>query len=207
MANEEAYGLREIDRKVLPIIQANLADRKIRPPEWHDESPESRQRFFDAVRGTLIQYVSQADLAESATRLCDALTGVGVLQPFLRLEGVEEIYVRGERVAVERNGRLEHVGELAPAAYFEQMIRRVADATGKPLSPLNLTLLVDLPGGERFTAILPPLSDAPCINIRCFGRNIQNLEALEERGTFKKHLPLVSGSLDDIHDQIGRAHV
>jgi pilus assembly protein CpaF len=200
MPKDEAYGLRDIDRKVLPIVQANLADRKIRPPEWHDESPDSRQRFFDAVRGTLIAYVSQADLNETATRLCDALTGVGVLQPFLRLDGVEEIYVRGERVAMERNGRLEHLGELAPAAYFEQMIRRVADATGKPLSPLNLTLLVDLPGGERFTALLPPLSDAPAINIRCFGRNVQNLEALEERGTFKRHIPLVSGSMDDIRD-------
>lgn len=200
MADKQTYGLREIDRKVLPIVQSNLAERKIRPPDWHDESPESRQRFFDAVRGTLIQHISQADLTESATRLCDALTGVGVLQPFLRQDGVEEVYVRGGLVAVERNGRLEHLGELAPASYFEQMIRRVADATGKPLSPLNLTLLVDLPGGERFTAILPPLSDAPSINIRCFGRNIQNLEALEQRGTFKKHLPLVSGSMDDIRD-------
>jgi pilus assembly protein CpaF len=200
MPKDEAYGLREIDRKALPIVQAHLADRKIRPPEWHDESPESRQRFFDAVRGTLIAYVSQAELNEAATRLCDALTGVGVLQPFLRLDGVEEIYVRGERVAMERNGRLEHLGELAPASYFEQMIRRVADATGKPLSPLNLTLLVDLPGGERFTALLPPLSDAPAINIRCFGRNVQNLEALEARGTFQRHIPLVSGSLDDIRD-------
>jgi pilus assembly protein CpaF len=207
MAKEETYGLREIDRKVLPVIQATLADRKIRPPDWHDESPESRQRFFDAVRGTLIQFVSQADLNESATRLCDALTGVGVLQPFLRQEGIEEIYVRGDRVAVERNGRLEHVGELAPASYFEQMIRRVADATGKPLSPLNLTLLVDLPGGERFTAILPPLSDAPAINIRCFGRNVQTLDALEKRGTFKPHVPLVSGSMDDIRDDDLRRRV
>jgi pilus assembly protein CpaF len=125
---------------------------------------------------------------------------VGILQPFLRLDGVEEIYVRGGRVAVERNGRLEYLGELAPPAYFDQMIRRVADATGKPLSPLNLTLLVDLPGGERFTALLPPLSDAPVINIRCFGRNMRGLEDLERVGTFTRHVPRVSGSLEDIRD-------
>jgi pilus assembly protein CpaF len=200
MAKDETYGLREIDRKVLPVVQESLTGRKIRPPDWRDESLESRQKFFDAVRGTLISFVSQAELTGIATRLCDALTGVGILQPFLRLSGVEEIYVRGERVAVERNGRLEHLGELAPASYFEQMIRRVADATGKPLSPLNLTLLVDLPGGERFTALLPPLSDAPAINIRCFGRNVRNLEDLERVGTFRQHAPLVSGSLDDIRD-------
>jgi pilus assembly protein CpaF len=200
MAKDETFGLREIDRKLLPVVQENLADRKIRPPDWRDESPEARQKFFDAVRGILISSISQAELTEVATRLCDALTGVGILQPFLRLSGVEEIYVRGDRVAVERNGRLEHLGELAPAFYFEQMIRRVADATGKPLSPLNLTLLVDLPGGERFTALLPPLSDAPAINIRCFGRNMRALEDLERVGTFRKHAPLVSGSLDDIRD-------
>jgi pilus assembly protein CpaF len=200
MAKDEQYGLREIDRKVLPSVQESLADRKIQPPDWRDESPEARQKFFDAVRGILISYVSQADLTETATRLCDALTGVGILQPFLRLPGMEEVYVRGDRVAVERNGRLEYLGELAPASYFEQMIRRVADATGKPLSPLNLTLLVDLPGGERFTALLPPLSDAPAINIRCFGRNVRGLDDLERVGTFRKHAPLVSGSLNDIRD-------
>jgi pilus assembly protein CpaF len=200
MARDESFGLREIDRALLPGVQENLAVRKIRPPDWRDETPESRQKFFDAVRGILIASVSQVELNEIATRLCDALTGVGILQPFLREQGVEEIYVRGGRVAVERNGRLEHLGELAPAAYFEQMIRRVADATGKPLSPLNLTLLVDLPGGERFTALLPPLSDTPVVNIRCFGRNVRGLEDLERVGTFQRHVPLVSGSLEDIRD-------
>jgi pilus assembly protein CpaF len=200
MIRDESFGLRDIDRAVLPGVQESLALRKIRPPDWRDETPESRQKFFDAVRGILIASVSQAELNEIATRLCDALTGVGILQPFLRQQGVEEIYVRGGRVAVERNGRLEHLGELAPASYFEQMIRRVADATGKPLSPLNLTLLVDLPGGERFTALLPPLSDAPAVNIRCFGRNVRGLEDLERVGTFKLHAPLVSGSLEDIRD-------
>jgi pilus assembly protein CpaF len=115
--------------------------------------------------------------------------------------------VRGDKVAIERNGSLEHLGELAPATYFEQMIRRVADATGKPLSPLNLTLLVDLPGGERFTALLPPLADAPAINIRCFGRNVRNLEDLERVGTFHRHEPLVRGSLDDIRDPEMRKRV
>jgi pilus assembly protein CpaF len=200
MQRDEMFGLREIDRSVLPEVQESLALRKIRPPDWRDESPESRQKFFDAVRGILIASVSQAELNEIATRLCDALTGVGILQPFLRLQGVEEIYVRGDRVAMERNGRFEHLGELAPASYFEQMIRRVADATGKPLSPLNLTLLVDLPGGERFTALLPPLSDSPVINIRCFGRNVRTLDDLARVGTFREHLPLVSGSLEDIRD-------
>ena len=99
MANDESFGLREIDRKVLPIVQESLADRKIRPPDWRDESSEARQKFFDAVRGILIALVSQADLSETSTRLCDALSGVGILQPFLRLSGVEEIYVRGDRVA------------------------------------------------------------------------------------------------------------
>jgi pilus assembly protein CpaF len=200
MAKLETYGLRALDRKVLPMVQESLAERKIRPPDWHDETPDSRQKFFDAVRGSLIQFVSQSDLAETTLRLCDALTGVGILQSFLREPGVEEIYVRGDMVAVERNGRLEHLGELAPASYFEQMIRRVADATGKPLSPLNLTLLVDLPGGERFTALLPPLADAPSINIRCFGRNVRNIADLDRVGTFQRHEPLVRGFMDDIRD-------
>jgi hypothetical protein len=89
MAKVENYGLREIDRKVLPTVQDNLAERKIRPPDWRDESPEARQKFFDAVRGILIPLVSQADLSETSIRLCDALSGVGILQPFLRLSGVE----------------------------------------------------------------------------------------------------------------------
>ena len=84
MVRDESFGLRDIDRALLPGVQESLALRKIRPPDWRDETPESRQKFFDAVRGILIASVSQAELNEIATRLCDALTGVGILQPFLR---------------------------------------------------------------------------------------------------------------------------
>ena len=87
-------------------------------PDWRDETPESRQKFYDAVRGILIASVSQAELNEIAMRLCDALTGVGILQAFLRLPGVEEIYVRGGRVAMERSGRLEHLGDGGRWLFF-----------------------------------------------------------------------------------------
>jgi pilus assembly protein CpaF len=55
-------------------------------------------------------------------------------------------------------------------------------------------VLIDLPGGERFTAIVPRLStEGTAINIRTFGRRVRTLEEMEQTGTFSKLNPAPLG--------------
>ncbi|MGC8946373.1 MAG: ATPase, T2SS/T4P/T4SS family [Anaerolineae bacterium] len=69
--------------------------------------------------------------------------------------------------------------------HFEHVARRVADLGRRTLKGNKPYVLVDLPDGSRFTAIVPPLSvRGTAINIRAFNRSTFSLQDLAERGTF-----------------------
>jgi pilus assembly protein CpaF len=186
---------------LLSEIQEELVKWGTPIPKWHGATETERQGLVDTVTKILMQRrYPQAKLLLMTERMADAIAGLGVLDALLREPGIEEIYVRGDVVAVRREGRYEMLGRVADANYFEALIRRVSDNSGMPLSPLNPTLLVDLPGGERFTALLPPLATAPSINIRTFGRKVRSMADLVDSGTFAPHIRGVSGKTRDIRD-------
>jgi pilus assembly protein CpaF len=199
------YGLRETDIPLLSSLQRSLLQKQVVIPDWRDTAEVTQRRFRDQVRQLLMTAVNPVDLEDTTLRLSDALSGVGLLQPFLREGDVEEVYVRGAEVAVERRGAIERLGDLAPEEYWENLIRRVAEQSGERITPRHPAVLVDLPGGQRFTGMLPPLMDAPAINIRLFGR--KTLDNLRELGTFDSHKAAISGGLDDIRDPELRARV
>jgi pilus assembly protein CpaF len=103
---------------------------------------------------------------------------------------VEEIFVRNGVVAVEYDGSFYHLGKLADDRYFENLAVHVADQGGATLRGDRPAVLIDLPGGERFTAIVPRLStEGTAINIRTFGRRVRTLEEMEQTGTFTRINP------------------
>ncbi|NLI08436.1 MAG: Flp pilus assembly complex ATPase component TadA, partial [Thermotogaceae bacterium] len=109
---------------------------------------------------------------------------------------VEEIFVRNGEVAVEYDGSFYHLGKLADDSYFENLAVHVADQGGATLRGDRPAVLIDLPGGERFTAIVPRLStEGTAINIRTFGRRVRTLEEMEQTGTFAKCDPTSIGLL------------
>ena len=115
------------------------------------------------------------------------LVGVGVLQPLLEDPGVEEVMVRPQgMVFIERSGRVEALGQLAPDEHFYRVAAYVADTrAGRMLSPQYPVVLVDLAGGERFTALTPPLSpEGTVINIRRWQVRRYDLAQLQTLGTF-----------------------
>lgn len=207
MSGLNGYGLREGDVALLRSVQEALAGRDVRPPAWRGAKQAEVQSFRDAVRGILLPQISMAELEGATERIADALSGTGILQKLLRERDIEEIYVRGGRVAIERDGRLEHLGTLAPAEYFRTLVYRIAEYSQVKLSPLNPTLLTDLPGGERFTALLPDLADEPSINIRTHGRKVRSLPDLEKFGTFEAQPAILTGALSDITDSDLRGRV
>lgn len=141
------------------------------------------------------------DINRYAQVISDALSGVGLLDQLLRDPFVEEIFVRNGEVAVEYDGVFHHFGKLADDSYFENLAIHVADQGGATLRGDRPAVLVDLPGGERFTAIVPRLSTGgTAINIRTFGRRVRTLEDMEQTGTFSRVYFNLSGGVEDVTD-------
>jgi len=198
----QIHPLNQNDLKLIERVREELVKRGINPPSWRESDPEKRRRFFDEVRSILIdQGENRTAVNRNAQMITDALSGVGLLDQLLRDPYVEEIFVRNGHVAVEYDGTFHHLGKLADDSYFENLAVHVADQGGATLRGDRPAVLIDLPGGERFTAIVPRLStEGTAINIRTFGRRVRTLEEMEKTGTFARRNLSLSGSLDDIAD-------
>ena len=175
----------------LALIQRTreaLVGRAVKPPTWRETDAQKRRLFFDEVRSILIEQGSPvAVVNRQAQIVTDALSGIGMLDQLLRDPLVEEIFVRKGEVAVEYDGTFYHLGKLADDHYFEDLAIHVADQGGATIRGDRPAVLIDLPGGERFTAIIPRLStEGTAINIRTFGRRTKTLEQMENAGTFTK---------------------
>lgn len=194
--------LDQFDLILIDDVREELVKRGVNPPSWRESDPEKRRRFFDEVRSILIdQGEKLTSVNRNAQIITDALSGVGLLDQLLRDPYVEEIFVRNGYVAVEYDGTFHHLGKLADDSYFENLAVHVADQGGATLRGDRPAVLIDLPGGERFTAIVPRLStEGTAINIRTFGRRVRTLEEMEKTGTFARRNLSLSGSLDDIAD-------
>jgi pilus assembly protein CpaF len=202
MPMTNGYGLNETDLSLLHLVQQGLLERDFSIPDWREIGVQVEMRYRDQVRHLLLPHVRLLDLDSTTIRIADALSGLGLLQAFLRDPAVEEIYVRGEEMAIEKGGRLERIGPIAPADYWASLIQRVADLSGQALNPRYPAVLLDLPHGERFTCMLPPLMDAPAINVRLFAREQRTIADLRHLGTFDRYRPTLQGGIGDVIDPL-----
>lgn len=197
------------DLQLMDSVREELVERGIHPPGWRETDPKERRRFFDEVRSILIgKSVTRGEVNRNAQWITDALSGVGLLDQLLRDPFVEEIFVRNGQVAIEYDGTFYHLGKLAEDSYFENLAIHIADQGGATLRGDRPAVLIDLPGGQRFTAILPRLStEGTAINIRTFGRRVRTLEEMEQSGTFSSPKGDRSGALSDISDARLRSRI
>jgi type IV secretory pathway ATPase VirB11/archaellum biosynthesis ATPase len=179
-------GLREHDLELLGYVQEQLLAQGVKPPAWRADGNE-QEAFRRRVEAILVRQISAPELANTALRLADAMAGLGILSPYLRDDSIDEIYVRGEEVAIERSGLVQRRVASAPETYWLGLIRRVADFSGRAIDPAWSAVLVDLPDGSRFTGLLPPVVEQPAINIRRFKSSTLSLDDLARLGTFEPH--------------------
>jgi pilus assembly protein CpaF len=174
---------------LLPQVQAAIIEGGLEISRGEDATafPAFRARIASILAGVLPRSGAEANIPEIAGRFARMLVGVGVLQPLLEDPGVEEVMVRPKgMVFVEHGGRVEALGQLAPDEHFYRVAAYVADTrAGRMLSPQYPVVLVDLAGGERFTALTPPLSpEGTIINIRRWQVRRFDLSELAALGTF-----------------------
>lgn len=182
------YHAPAVDADLVQAIRTYVVEHGIAVPGW---GVEAELRAFEGAIAEALVHLNLGrrvrDIPDVARQIARRLTGVGVLQPFLDdpADTVQEIIVRDGWVQVERSGAIEDVGALAPDAEFAALVERTGDMARRQATGSRPYVLVDLPGGARFTAIKPPLSAAGiAINIRRFPRTRLDLAGLEAQGTF-----------------------
>jgi len=184
---------------LLPQVETLVMERGIPVPGWR-AGTEEKARFQASLARVLAEtrlVPDDARVVEAAGALARASTGLGLLEPLLSRPGVEEIIVRNGQVLIEERGRIRSLGHLADDAYFYRLAHRVADLGGRAMKADQPFVLVDLPDGSRFTAMIPPLSvEGTAINVRVFRRETFSLRNLAALGTFE--LP----DQDDDEDRI-----
>ena len=157
--------------QLIPPLQERLLSMGVPIPSWNATDVE-REAFGYAVLKAILELglVQGIEVQEVAREAAAWMLGLGVLEPYLSHDGVEEVVVRQGFVRVFRHGAFHDAGHLAPDGYFEALAHKVADFGGKELSAANPMVVVDIPGGARFACVIPPLStEGTAINIRRFG--------------------------------------
>jgi pilus assembly protein CpaF len=154
-------------------VQDHLIKNEIFVPRWQREPQEEETLAFHAnvlrALKALGFRIAEEDRQAVAQEVAKRITGLGILQPYLEREGIEEIIVRKGFVQTEREGQIHDEGYLAPDVYFYRLARRIADLEGKELGAEEPQIKLGLPDGSRLTATIPPLSrEGTAINIRRF---------------------------------------
>jgi pilus assembly protein CpaF len=154
-------------------------------PPWRASQAEI-ERFRASVAGILAHFdrIPDSLIPDLSKELVSWMCGLGPLQPLIDAPGTEEVIVRKGFVYVERFGKIEPVGELGPDELFREIALRAADLGGRAIWGSKPYVLVDLPEGHRFSAMVPPLSvEGTAINIRVFRKGM-SIRELWELGTF-----------------------
>ena len=168
-------------------VQDHLVDKEVSVPRWKDYQEDEYLAFTAQILRAfkdLRLKVDETDRQDVAREIGKRIVGLGVLQPFLEGEAIEEIIVRNGFVMTERDGQIRDEGYLATDDYYYKLARRIADMEGKGLGAAEPKIKVGLPDGSRFAATIPPLSrEGTAINIRRFSRKKMSLEDLVSKGS------------------------
>ena len=176
-----------VSGEIVQQVRQHLLSQGAHFPGWgEDNQPAFRSAVAEAL--VALQLRRQVrNVQAAAGEIAGRLTGVGILQPLLNDpdDTIQEIIVRDGFVQVERSGRIEDLGALAPDTEFQALVTRTADHARRQLTGAKPYVLADLPDGSRFTAIVPPLSAAgTAINVRRFPRHRLTLSDLAAKGMF-----------------------
>jgi len=177
----------EFYNRITTSIQDYLVVHEVPVPRWRGTDPNERLQFTAWILRAIKELhfiIDERELQAVAEEVAKRIIGLGVLQPFLEVEGIEEIIVRKGFVMTERNGQIQDEGYLAEDDYFYRLARRIAEMEGKGLGGKEPKIKVGLPDGSRFAATIPPLSrEGTAINIRRFARRKLSMEDLVRFGS------------------------
>ncbi|WP_104134263.1 MULTISPECIES: CpaF family protein [unclassified Cryobacterium] len=126
-----------------------------------------------------------ADEHQAAREVVAALTGFGVLQPFLDDPEIEEIWINGPTlVFVARDGVPELTTLLLGEQDVRDLVERMLQASGRRVDLSSPFVDASLPDGSRLHVVIPDITRKYwAVNIRKFTRRIRDLNQLVGLGS------------------------
>ncbi len=136
-----------VDARTVIAVQTRLLEQGTPFPAW-GENGRAYNAFQGAVTAALVSLnlARQIDNVPVASQeIARRLTGLGVLQPFLDdpADTIQEVIVRAGYLQVEREGRIEDVGALAPDKEFTHIVSRTSDRARHQTSGSRPYVLAD----------------------------------------------------------------
>ncbi len=188
-ATDFAESMREESREALG---RELAESSLANPTEDEEAKawsilinlvdkENRRR---ALTGDAA--IDQEEEAAVGQTLFDHFFRLGPLQRHLEDDSIEEIFVNGPRrgFVLRDDGNTEEVDPgFASAAEMRLLLTRVVNQAGRRIDESSPAVDIKLPDGSRLHAVLPPLTEGPCITIRRHRLRADSLADLVGLGT------------------------
>ena len=141
------------------------------------------RRYSERALGGLAPMI--ADEHQATREVVAALTGFGVLQPFLDDPEIEEIWINGPaRVFVARDGVPELTTLLLGEQDVRDLVERMLQASGRRVDLSSPFVDASLPDGSRLHVVIPDITRKHwAVNIRKFTRRIRDLNQLVGLGS------------------------
>lgn len=146
------------------------------------------------LRGPDVELIADAVALRELDAEIDAeLTGAGVLEPLLALDGVTDVLVNApDEVWIDRGHGLERTDvAFVDDDAVRRLAVRLASRTGRRLDDAMPWVDATLPDGTRLHAVLPPLVAHPVMSLRVLRRRRLSLDDLVSLGAMPADLAVV----------------
>ena len=190
-AHADRAGERALREEIRTEVSRLLGERQLLSP-----GPGDEERIRALIGERVAAYQRRAATTNAPLlvdpegverRLFDALLRLGILQPLMDAQGVEEIICNGPgRVFVIEGGRK----RLVPDLYFADdeelrgLVKRLIGPLGRRLDESSPMVDARLPDGSRLNAAIPPATTRWCaLTVRKFILRAHSLEHLVDLGS------------------------
>ena len=144
------------------------------------------QRYSERALSGALPMLS--DEAHTARQIVAAITGFGVLQPYLDDPEIEEIWINGpERVFVARAGVPELTDIRLTASEVRDLVERMLQSSGRRVDLSSPFVDASLADGSRLHVVIPDVTQRHwAVNIRKFSKRIRDLNRLVILGSLTR---------------------
>ena len=160
------------------IMFDHLSDENVRELIYKEVSKYRKEYNLD--------FKTSSELIE---QLFNSLRRLGILQPLLEDENINEIIVNGyEDIFIEKNGTVEKLDRrFHSEEELMNVIQSIVSKVGRRVNTADPIVDVRLSDGSRINVVLPPISlSGPVLSIRKFNKKMFTLDEYVRLGTISK---------------------
>lgn len=172
-----------VESEVRELIRRGGIDPMCQVAEVRQIIDAALQDYGDRALLGAVPALGKPDQAKKL--VLDAVTGFGVLQPYLDDPAIEEVWINAPaEVYVARHGESELTGLHLSPQQIRDLVEKMLKSSGRRLDLSSPFVDAALPDGSRLHVVIPDVTrEHWAVNIRKFVLKASRLEHLVELGT------------------------